>query len=889
MTSVVVPLLFAFAAQDLPSWAFDDPAEAQAWVPNEHVANVAVKDGALCADAVKWDPMFFCTGLSFPATPWQYVVIRVKASQTGSGELFWTGTEEGPFGGFSQERSQRWEVAGDGEFHEVPVFPFWQAEGTIKKLRLDLFDGAHFEIDSISVRTWGTDQEPITGLYFWNFASGNPWQTVPGAAESFAPPLKLPIEDRHWVTVELQSDRDGAATILWASEEVPGLQSESFAIRKSERPLAYNVPMEGNRAWKSPLLALGIRLPEDAAITLQSISIGEEPDGPPELAATYFGFENAVNRAGAPVSVFVRVKNLGGGFNGVRGVQLIVPEGLAISSAPEKPWIEGLAFDEYADLAWTVVAERAGVYTVQASFEGKNAPEGVETTLAFTEPLSLPQADYVPEPRPVETTMDVAAYYFPGWESAAKWDCVREIAPIRKPLLGYYDESNPECVDWQIKWAAENGITVFLVDWYWIKGNQHLTHWFEAYKKSRYRDSLKVAIMWANHNPPNTHSREDWVNVTREWIDQYFSMDSYYRINGKPALFLWDPRNLRNDLGGSEGAKAALDDSQRMAREAGYEGVEFVAVNTAESPAFVEMLAAEGYAGATNYHEWGSATDNLPAPQRAQYEDVVATAPAAWARRDAMCAPLTYYPLVDTGWDSRPWHGDKSLVIQARTPERFERLLREAKAYCDGHGKSLVILGPVNEWGEGSYIEPCTEYGFAMLEAIRRVFVKGEAASWPVNVAPGDVGRGPYDYPPAEAVTSWDFNTDAGGWRNMMGLGNFRVEGGALCAKSVDRDPAIVVSLTNVRASAFTGAVVDVRIAGDMPEAIQAQLFWTRGAGTTSEAASAIVPLARDGQSHTYAFDLAAHPRWRGSITSLRFDPCNAPGLDIAIDSFRLE
>lgn len=92
---------------------------------------------------------------------------------------------------------------------------------------------------------------------------------------------------------------------------------------------------------------------------------------------------------------------------------------------------------------------------------------------------------------------------------------MRRTAPIRKPMLGYYDEGNPECVDWQIKWAVENGISCFpgrlvLV----CEGRQSLTHWFEAYRKARYRDYLKVAIMWANHNAPNTHSAEDWRKVT---------------------------------------------------------------------------------------------------------------------------------------------------------------------------------------------------------------------------------------------------------------------------------------------------------------------------------------------------------------------------------------
>jgi hypothetical protein len=93
------------------------------------------------------------------------------------------------------------------------------------------------------------------------------------------------------------------------------------------------------------------------------------------------------------------------------------------------------------------------------------------------------------------------------------------------------------------------------------------------------------------------------------------------------------------------------------------------------------------------------------------------------------------------------------MVIQGRTPVLFEGLLRQAKAFCEEHDKPVLILGPLNEWGEGSYIEPCTEFGFEMLEAIRRVFAKGKPTSWPVNISPSDVGLGPYDFPEPSSET----------------------------------------------------------------------------------------------------------------------------------------
>ena len=163
-----------------------------------------------------------------------------------------------------------------------------------------------------------------------------------------------------------------------------------------------------------------------------------------------------------------------------------------------------------------------------------------------------------PRPNPSRPLSRFVCIIFPDGTPGDRWEPIRRTAPIRKPLLGYYDEANPECVDWQIKWARENGISCFLLDWYWTQGTQHLDHWLNAYMKARYRDQLQIAIMWANHNAPGSNSREDWRRVTQYWIDHVFSLKGYFRIDGKPAIFLWLPENLRKDLGNLAEVKAAL-------------------------------------------------------------------------------------------------------------------------------------------------------------------------------------------------------------------------------------------------------------------------------------------------------------------------------------------
>ena len=353
-------------------------------------------------------------------------------------------------------------------------------------------------------------------------------------------------------------------------------------------------------------------------------------------------------------------------------------------------------------------------------------------------------SDYVPEPQPVRSEYEIGAFYFPGFPTANAWAPIRNY-PNRKPILGWYDESNPECADWQIKWSVEHGINFYLVDWYWCQGSRQLDHWVRnAYGKAKYKKYLKWAVMWANHNAPDTHSAEDWRKVTQYWIDNYFHTPEYYQIDGRPAVFIWAPANIRGDVGGSEKAAKLYALSQEMAKAAGLKGIYFAAMSAHENPEQTELLVQEGYEGATTYHgfqlAWQRAqSDHFP------FSDLLDTCPEVWQETERTAAGLLYMPIVDTGWDARPWHGDKSIVARDRTPEAFGKLCRLAREYADRTKKKIVILGPLNEWGEGSYIEPYAEYGFQDLDQVRAAFCT--PGTWPPNVIPADVGLGPYDLP----------------------------------------------------------------------------------------------------------------------------------------------
>jgi hypothetical protein len=423
-----------------------------------------------------------------------------------------------------------------------------------------------------------------------------------------------------------------------------------------------------------------------------------------------------------------------------------------------------------------------------------------------------------------------------------------------------------------------------MVDWYWCQGNRQLEHWVHnAYGKARYKKYLKWCVMWANHNPPNTHSADDWRQVTQYWIDNYFHTAEYYRIDNRPAVFIWAPDNVRHDLGGSGEAAKLYAMSQEMAKAAGYPGIYFVAMSGHEGPERSKLLVDEGFEAATTYHSF-QLTWQRAQSDRFPYAGLLETCPELWREAEKTAQGLLYMPIVDTGWDARPWHGEKTVVAYGRTPELLGRLCQLGRQFADETGKKIILLGPVNEWGEGSYIEPYAEYGFQDLDQVRAAFC--EPGDWPPNLIPADVGRGPYDLPSVAAKTAWEFDEGEGlnGWTANGNVAELAVKDGWLVGRSTGRDPILQMPGIQVEASRLHR--LSFRMRSDRNQHVQ--VFWATTLTAMNGDASLGIDVLGDGQFHDYEIDLAKCPHWRGIVNILRIDPATEPNATFALDSVRL-
>ncbi|GGD57310.1 glycoside hydrolase family 99-like domain-containing protein [Paenibacillus nasutitermitis] len=366
---------------------------------------------------------------------------------------------------------------------------------------------------------------------------------------------------------------------------------------------------------------------------------------------------------------------------------------------------------------------------------------------------------YVPEPRPAETRYLVGAHYFPGWKQGEHfgWELI-EPYPERRPLLGLYDEGNPEVADWEIKWALEHGIGFFVYCWYRDKGNTgytvtddsvylaHALH--DGFMQARYADRFKFAIMWENENAGGADSESDLLdNLFPYWLERYFSHPSYLTIDGKPVLYVYHIDKLIDQLGGTGKVREALCILEAKCREAGFQGLTAQCEYRGTDPEMLARIAACGFTHSFAYC-WHTA-QTRPEPEQ-----------AAGSQLDAMKLRAEFdtrgfVPTVSVGWDPLPWHYGRGgrtpdeVTRWTLGPDEYRQVLSETKSLMDSLpedslGSRMLLLDNWNEWGEGHYIAPHEQGGFRYLQAVRDVFA-ADSGNVPDYRTPDQLGFGPYD------------------------------------------------------------------------------------------------------------------------------------------------
>lgn len=367
--------------------------------------------------------------------------------------------------------------------------------------------------------------------------------------------------------------------------------------------------------------------------------------------------------------------------------------------------------------------------------------------------------DYVPEPEAVSSDYYIACHYFPGWSvkknGASGFKKIVDF-PERTPLMGYYDESDPEVIDWEIKWAREHGINCFIYCWYRRSTNMgkpltkdeiSLAHQLDALEKAKYHNMIDFAIMWECDNAASAEDEEDVINnLLPFWVENYFSRPNYLKFDNKPVLFIYDYSfRFINQLGGEKNVKRILNSLRKEIKKYGFDGIILQVEYRYDDTKVLKMYKEAGFDNTFAYC-WHT-EERMPSQER-----ILET------QENLMQNHIDFDPdftilTCSQSWDPYPWCRDEAKKLKnikrwKLTPNNWRRLLEKVKDMADNMpdsamGKRFIMMDNWNEWGEGHYIAPHLSGGFKYLQAIREVFTKRD--NLPDYRLPETLGLGPYD------------------------------------------------------------------------------------------------------------------------------------------------
>ena len=371
-------------------------------------------------------------------------------------------------------------------------------------------------------------------------------------------------------------------------------------------------------------------------------------------------------------------------------------------------------------------------------------------------------------------SITVAAYYFPNYHTDdprnvkqkgigwAEWELVKAAQPRfpgehqpNVPAWGYTDEKDPKVMAQKIDAAADNGLDVFIFDWYMYEDGPFLNRCIdEGFLNAENCERIQFGLMWANHDWVDIHpyrrgakqkllypgivSPERFDEISDLVINKYFTKPNYWKIDGKAYFSVYEVQKFVEGFGSMEATKTAMDRMREKAITAGLEGVhwnlvawgnpilplEKVPANTSE---LIKML---GFDSSTSY-VWIHHV-SLPDTQT-DYNFVRDAYFAHWDKAKAEYG-VPYFPNVTMGWNSSPRCDLESEwapigypfmnTIGNNTPENFKTALQKTKEklLADTDGPRIININCWNEWTEGSYLEPDTINGMAYLDAIQEVF-----------------------------------------------------------------------------------------------------------------------------------------------------------------------
>ena len=326
------------------------------------------------------------------------------------------------------------------------------------------------------------------------------------------------------------------------------------------------------------------------------------------------------------------------------------------------------------------------------------------------------------------------------------WTAAKAAKPLfeghhqpREPLGdNYYNLLDEKTMQWQADLAREYHVDGFCFYHYWFKDGrrilekpaENLLGWTDVdmpfcfcwANESWVRSwgAVAEANPWADKFEPQEKSagsgvllkqeygdKDDWENHF-QYLLPFFRDERYICVDGKPVLVIYRPELI-----------ACLDDMIKcwriLADSAGLLGIYLVGMDTGGKQMYRDMESFDSVISImpkTNpaYVKWLGSLQIHGMDYQACWEDYLLAHPVP-GKKTLWCGIVDY--------DATPRRGEKGTVYLGASPERFGQYYAKLVQKSIRMGNPLVFINAWNEWGEGMYLEPDKEHGYAYLQAVK--------------------------------------------------------------------------------------------------------------------------------------------------------------------------
>jgi hypothetical protein len=293
-----------------------------------------------------------------------------------------------------------------------------------------------------------------------------------------------------------------------------------------------------------------------------------------------------------------------------------------------------------------------------------------------------------------------AVFSYPWFPNA--WS-QRGISPFShfEPSLGYYDSADIAVIDTHMAQAGRAQIDAFISSWW---GRGHHTDEALAAIMARVPNSPNPSIkhtIYYEEEGQSDPSPATIVSDLNYLADRFFSDPGYLRVDDKPVIFVWaDP---------GDGSNMAARWAQA---KADYSG-----------DLFVVLKVYSGFRDDPNqpdsWHQYGPSTP---------YHE-----------------HLPYSVNISPGF----WHRTETTPRLVRDPDRFRT---DTRRMVDS-GAFWQLITSWNEWGEGTGIEPTTQFGTTYLDILNQSGIAAAASGTPTQTPASATTVPPPPPPPAATFT----------------------------------------------------------------------------------------------------------------------------------------